>query len=144
MFVGEYLRTLDKKGRVFIPSDFRDELIKGAVIVKGFDEPCLYLFSYEEWDKLGDQIQPKLITKSDKSRFERWFFSSARKISIDPQGRINIPPELIAHAQLKKDIALIGVSNRIEIWDKDRWENYYKEAENKFLQNNDAIEELGN
>ncbi len=143
MFVGEYFRTLDKKGRIFIPSDYRDELIKGGIIAKGYDNVCLFLFSINEWNKLIEVIQSGNHFKIDKFRFERWFFSSANKINVDPQGRINIPSELIKHAKLDREVALVGVSNRIEIWDKELWESYYKEAEAKFLSEGSAIKELG-
>jgi MraZ protein len=123
MFIGEYHRTKDNKGRVFIPSKFREELIGGAVISKGFDERCLFLFSKEGWNNLRSKIQ------ADEA--------------IDPQGRVKIPQNLSEYANLDKDIVLVGVSDRVEIWSKQAWSSYYDETDNKFMSDDSTLEELG-
>lgn len=143
MFLGEYLRTKDNKGRVFIPSNFREGLTGGIVISKGFDEKCLFLFSKDSWKKLQEKILSGPIAKKNLQEFSRWFFSSAKEAEIDPQGRIKIPQNLEEHAGLERDIVLVGISDRIEIWAKEKWDKYYKSAESRFLGNSGTFEELG-
>lgn len=143
MFLGEFFRTKDNKGRVFIPSNFRDGLVGGMVISKGFDVKCLFLFSKESWKKLQEKILSGPIAKKNLQEFSRWFFSSASEVEIDPQGRIKIPQSLQDHASLGREVVLVGVSERIEVWDRELWENYYKGAETKFLQDDSTFEQLG-
>mgnify|MGYP000220985043 CR=1 FL=1 len=143
MFLGEYHRTIDNKGRVFIPAKFREDLIKGIVISKGFDEKCLFLFSKENWKKLEEKIMANKIAERSIQRFSRWFFSSASEETIDQQGRTRIPQNLIEYAELKKDIVMVGVSERAEIWAKEIWEKYYKQADAQFMGDKNAFERLG-
>jgi MraZ protein len=142
MFLGEYYRTRDSKGRVFVPSNFREGLIGGAVISKGFDEKCLFLFSEENWSKLQEKILSGPIAKKNTQVFSRWFFSSAIEAEMDPQGRIKIPQNLADYAGVNKDIVLVGVSERIEIWDKAKWEEYYNQAESRFMGDDATFEGL--
>jgi MraZ protein len=143
MFLGEYLRTKDSKGRIFIPSNLRDGLSGGMVISKGFDVKCLFLFSKESWKNLQEKILSGPIAKKNLQEFSRWFFSSAQVVDFDPQGRIKIPQSLQDHARIDKEIILVGVSDRIEIWDKEVWNDYYKNAETRFLGDSSTFEELG-
>jgi MraZ protein len=143
MFLGEHHRTIDSKGRIFIPSKFREDLIKGVIITKGFDEKCLFLFSREGWKKIQSRIMENPMAKRNIQRFSRWFFSSAAMESIDQQGRTRIPRNLIEHADLKKEIVLVGVSDRAEIWSGENWEKYYKKADSQFTEDQDSFEELG-
>ena len=143
MFIGEYHRTKDNKGRVFIPSKFREELIGGAVISKGFDERCLFLFSKEGWNNLRSKIPAGPIAKKNTLALARWFYASANDEAIDPQGRVKIPQNLSEYANLDKDVVLVGVSDRVEIWSKQAWSNYYNAAENKFMSDENTFEELG-
>jgi len=142
MFLGEYHRTKDSKGRIFVPSPFREDLISGTVISKGFDEKCLFLFSKEGWKKLQEKILSGPIAKKNIQVFSRWFFSSAKEAALDPQGRIKIPQNLTEHAGIKKEIVLVGVSERVEIWDKKKWEEYYNQAESKFMGDDTTFEGL--
>jgi len=143
MFLGEYLRTKDNKGRVFIPSNFREDLSGGMVVSKGFDEKCLFLFSRESWQKLQEKILSGPIARKNLQEFSRWFFSSAKEVETDPQGRIKIPQNLEEHAGLGKEVVLIGVSDRIEIWSRDNWDKYYKSADTRFMGDSGTFEELG-
>jgi len=143
MFLGEHHRTMDNKGRIFIPAKFREELIKGIIVTKGFDEKCLFLFSKEGWKSVQDKILDNPMAKRNTQRFSRWFFSSAAMESIDQQGRTRIPQNLIEYADLRKDIVLIGVSDRTEIWSKENWDKYYKQADSQFTEDQNAFEELG-
>ena len=143
MFLGEYQRTRDNKGRVFIPSKLREDLIGCTVIAKGYDKQCLFLFSKISWNKLQEKILAGPIARKDTQIFSRWFFSSASEEEIDHQGRIKIPQNLADYAGLGKDVVLIGNSERIEIWDKNKWEKYYTQAESKFLKDSSTFEKLG-
>lgn len=98
MFLGEYHRGIDNKGRIFIPSKFREGLIAGIIIAKGFDERCLFLFSKENWERLQNKILSGPITKRNTQIFSRWFFSSASMENMDQQGRVKIPKSLVDYA----------------------------------------------
>ncbi len=143
MFLGEHHRTIDSKGRIFIPAKFREEIIKGVIITKGFDEKCLFMFSKEGWKRIQDKIVENPMAKRNIQRFSRWFFSSATMESIDQQGRTRIPQNLVDHAGLKKEIVLVGVSDRAEIWSRENWDNYYNNADSQFSEDQNAFEELG-
>lgn len=143
MFLGEYRRAIDNKGRIFIPSKFREDLIKGIIVSKGFDERCLFLFSKDSWKSFQSKIMSLPITKKNIQRFSRWFFSSATEENMDQQGRIKIPQNLIEFAGLKKDIVLVGVSDRAEIWSEEMWSKYYREADSQFIGKESTLEELG-
>jgi len=143
MFLGEHHRTIDSKGRIFIPAKFREEIIKGVIITKGFDERCLFMFSKEGWKRIQDKIVENPMAKRNIQRFSRWFFSSATMESIDQQGRTRIPQNLVDHAGLKKEIVLVGVSDRAEIWSRENWDNYYNNADSQFSEDQNAFEELG-
>ena len=142
MFLGEYHRVIDNKGRIFIPSKFREDLIGGIIVSKGFDERCLFLFSKDGWKRLQDKILATPVTKKNTRKFSRWFFSSASEESMDQQGRTKVPQNLIEYAGLKKDIVLVGVSDRAEIWSKEKWDDYYKQADLEFTEDDDTFEKL--
>lgn len=124
MLIGEYAHTIDTKGRVIVPAKFRAELGDRFILTKGFDG-CLYGYSLDEWKKIEEKIQTlPLITGKDARNFTRFFFSSAIECELDTQGRILVSPSLRAHAELEKDLVIIGVSSRIEIWSKAKWDAY--------------------
>lgn len=143
MFLGEHHRTIDKKGRIFIPAKFREEVVKGVILTKGFDERCLFLYSKEGWKKVQDKILENPMAKRNLQRFSRWFFASATIENMDQQGRTRIPQDLIEYANLKKEIVLVGVSDRAEIWSEENWKKYYKNADSQFSEDQNAFEELG-
>lgn len=143
MFLGEYQRSIDNKGRIFIPTKFRENLTKGiAVISKGYDEKCLFLYSLENWQELVRRITALPVTKNNQE-FSRWFFKAAHEEVIDGQGRVKIEKSLAEYAGLNKDIVLVGVSTRAEIWSLAAWEIYSKAADEKFSGNEKAFESLG-
>lgn len=142
MFLGEYHRTIDNKGRIFIPAKFREDLIKGIVISKGFDEKCLFLFSKESWKRLEEKIMANKIAERNTQTFSRWFFSSASEEAMDQQGRTRIPQNLIDYGEFKKDIVMVGVSDRAEIWAKEIWQRYYEKADSQFMGDKNAFEKL--
>lgn len=123
MFIGEYNHGLDDKNRIKIPAKFRDELQDKFVLTKGLDG-CLYVYDLDEWKVLEEKLRKLPLTSKDARAFVRFFFSGANEIEIDKQGRALIPQNLIEYASLNKEIVSIGVSNRIEIWGKERWDEY--------------------
>lgn len=129
--MGEYQHSVDTKGRLIIPSKFREALQESFVITRGLDN-CLFGYPMDEWRKLEEKLKGLPMTKKDTRAFARFFFSGATEVEIDKQGRINIPTTLIQHANISKECIVLGVSNRIEIWAKDAWEDYFKESEESF------------
>ncbi len=124
MLLGEYFHNIDTKGRIILPSKFRTELGEKFIVTKGFDG-CLYGYSVEEWKGIEEKIKTlPLVTGKDARNFTRFFFSSAIECEIDSQGRILISSSLREFASLIKEVAIIGVSSRIEIWDKSKWITY--------------------
>jgi MraZ protein len=119
MLIGEYNYTLDAKGRVSFPSKLRDILGESFYITKGLDG-CLFVMSREEYRNLSEQIRKQGMEKSIP--LQRFFHSGAKEATADSHGRISIPPHLQAYAGLSKDVVVVGVSTRAEIWDKQRWD----------------------
>ena len=128
MFFGQYNNKMDAKGRLSIPIKFREELGYKFIITRGLDS-CLFGYSLTEWQKVESKIKSLPITKKNARTFQRFFFSAATEVEVDKQGRINIPASLIEHASLQKECVVNGLSNRIEIWDKDKWDNILQESE---------------
>jgi len=129
MLIGEYSHSIDSKGRMIVPAKFRIELGERFIVTKGFDG-CLYGYSLEEWKSIEEKIKSlPLITGKDARNFTRFFFSSAIECELDSQGRILITQNLREHAGLIKDVVVIGVSTRIEIWSKEKWEAYNDEQD---------------
>ncbi|MDI6703350.1 MAG: division/cell wall cluster transcriptional repressor MraZ [bacterium] len=125
MFLGKYEHTLDEKYRLIIPTKFR-KAIDNFVITCGLDN-CLFLYPMDEWMKISLALKEISTTKKDNRAFTRKFFSSAIEVTLDNQGRFTLPLPLREYARLNKEVVIIGVSNRIEIWAKDLWINYEKE-----------------
>lgn len=123
MFIGEYNHGVDNKNRIIIPSKFREELGESFILTKGLDN-CLYIYPMEEWKILEEKLRKLPLTNKDARAFVRFFFSGANEISIDKQGRALIPQNLIKYANINKDIVSIGVATRIEIWGREKWEEY--------------------
>lgn len=129
--MGEYKHNLDTKGRIIVPSKFRELLDEQFIITRGLDR-CLFAYTLDEWGRIEEKLKTLPLTKKDARKFTRLFFSGATNVEIDKQGRINIPQNLREYAGLLKDCTVIGVSNRIEIWDSVAWEDFYTESENNF------------
>ena len=123
MFYGEFQHTVDPKGRVIVPSTFREELGEKFILTKGLDD-CLFVYSKTEWSNLEAKLKTLPLSNKDARAFVRFFFSGATECEVDKQGRILIPQNLRSYAGLEKDIYIIGVSTRVEVWDKARWETY--------------------
>lgn len=121
MFMGEYSHTIDSKGRLIIPSKLRDELGENFVVTKGLDG-CLFVYAMDEWNLLNERLKTLPLTNPNTRRLNRFFLASASNGETDKQGRVLIPGVLREFAGLEKDVVLLGVGNRIEIWDKTAWE----------------------
>ncbi|WP_349410405.1 division/cell wall cluster transcriptional repressor MraZ [Pseudalkalibacillus sp. SCS-8] len=131
MFMGEHLHTIDDKGRMIIPSKFRENLGSTFVLTRGLDQ-CVFGYPLEEWKMLEEKLKALPFTKKDARAFTRFFFSGAAECQLDKQGRVNIASTLRQYAKLEKDCVVIGVSNRIEIWNKEIWEDYFAQSEDSF------------
>ena len=122
MFIGEYNHTIDTKGRLIVPSKFRESLGDECVVTKGLDG-CLFVYPMEEWAVFTDKLKDLPLTKKDARQFSRFFLAGAALCEVDKQGRILIPAVLREFAGLEKDAVLVGVSSRIEIWSRSNWES---------------------
>ncbi|UCD15394.1 MAG: division/cell wall cluster transcriptional repressor MraZ [Candidatus Omnitrophota bacterium] len=135
MWYGEFTHTLDDKDRFILPAKFREK-IKGLkqkkfYITRGLDG-CLFLFHQETWEKLEERLKSLSFAKQQSRSFNRLYFSGAQEIEIDSQGRIGISDYLKEFAQIRREIVIIGVADRIEIWDKDSWDKFYQENRKRF------------
>ncbi|NSL50771.1 division/cell wall cluster transcriptional repressor MraZ [Calidifontibacillus erzurumensis] len=133
MFMGEYHHTIDQKGRIIIPSKYRDLLGETFVLTRGLDQ-CLFGYTHEEWKMLENKLKALPFTKKDARAFTRFFFSGATECEFDKQGRVTIAAPLREYAKLEKDCVIIGVSNRFEIWSKQSWESYCELSEDTFAE----------
>ena len=124
MFKGEYQHNIDEKGRFIIPSKLRDGLGNSFVLTKGLDG-CLFAYTVAGWESLEKGLRRLPFTKADARAFSRLLLSGANDIDVDKQFRVLIPPSLREHAGLEKDIVILGVGGRVEIWDKARWGKYH-------------------
>ena len=144
MLMGEYHHNIDDKGRLTIPSKFRDDLGEKFVITRGL-ENCLFAYSLEDFQKIVAELQKIPFTKKNARQFMRFFLSGATTVEFDKQGRINISSPLISYAELKKECIIIGTGDRLEIWSSNNWNDFFDStkdnmsdiAENLFSNNID-------
>ncbi len=129
--MGEYQHTLDTKQRLIIPAKFRDQLGSQFVVTRGLDG-CLFGYPMSEWQLLEQKLKALPLTKRDARAFVRFLYSAATVCTLDKQGRINIPDPLVKYADLSKKCMVVGVSNRLEIWDSDRWDAYNADTADNF------------
>ena len=122
MYKGDYVHTIDEKGRIIIPAKFREQLGSGFVITKGLDR-CLWLLDAESWNKLEYKLRGMDVMKGAGRQLQRHFSASAIDGETDKQGRILLPPSLRTYAQLDKEVLVCGMINRIEIWNKSLFED---------------------
>ena len=126
MLIGEYHHNIDEKGRLIIPSKFREEIGNSFVVTRGLDG-CLFVYSLVEWEKIIAKLKKLPFTKKDARTFTRFFLASATVCEFDRQGRINLVNSLIEYADLKKECVIIGVNDRLEIWSLDKFDNLMEE-----------------
>ena len=123
MFIGEYLHNLDEKKRVSLPKAFRSSLGRKVVMTRGLDN-CLFVYSRAAWEKVAGKLQELSFAQADTRGFNRFILSGAAEVEVDGAGRILIPEHQREFAGLKKTVVFAGVSDRVEIWDRDRWNTY--------------------
>jgi len=135
MFYGEYQHSLDRKGRLVFPSKFRqvsqENYIERFYITRGLDK-CLFVFTEEEWKLQEQQFKSLPFTKAEARRFNRLYFSGACEIILDKQGRVLIPKYLKDYAGIERQVVIVGVSNRIEIWSANSWKDFYEKTQGSF------------
>lgn len=135
MFYGEYTHNIDNKGRLIIPSRLRmvikEDYIDRFYVTRGL-EGCIFAFAEAEWTKLKEKITTLPMMKANARAFMRMLFSGAYEVECDKQGRINLPPSLIQYAGIQKEVTVVGVLNRLEIWDSQRWNKFYQDTSQTF------------
>lgn len=122
MLTGEYNHTIDPKGRVIIPAKLREKLGDRFYVTKGLDG-CLFVFDEQEWKVFEEKLGSLPLSNNEARIFVRFFLSGVIEAEIDKQGRITLPANLREHAELEKDVVLVGAARRAEIWSKARWDN---------------------
>jgi len=142
LFFGEYYHSLDEKGRVILPVKFRESLADGLFVTKSFDN-CLLAYTKKDWFEMVDKINSLPTTKASVRNFQRFFIGSAVEGEVSRQGRISIPQNLREFAGLEKDIVIVGVANKLEIWAKERYEEYTAGAEQAAAEIAEEIAEFG-
>jgi len=139
MFVGEYSHNIDAKGRVIIPAKFREQLGERFMITKGF-EGCLFVYPMDAWEELAENLSKLPSNQQSARSLQRKFLSGAAEGEPDKQGKVLITQPHREHAALSKEVVIIGVSKRVEIWDAQRWRDYYQNDEEMSIE--EAAESL--
>ncbi|HLG20216.1 MAG TPA: division/cell wall cluster transcriptional repressor MraZ [Bdellovibrionota bacterium] len=145
MFRGRYDHTVDGKGRLSIPSRFREILsdkYSESLVVTNFDR-CLVAFPQEEWENLERKAAALSQLKKEVKAFQRYFISGATECPLDAQGRILLPPKLREYADLQRDVVVVGMLKKIEIWSKTRWEEAFTDSQKSFEEISDVLADLG-
>ncbi len=142
MLIGEYIHSLDSKGRLIMPAKLREDMGEKFIITTGLDG-CLFGFSMPEWKQFEDKLKTLPITNKNARNFVRFFLSGATECELDKQGRFLIASKLRAVAALDKDVAIIGAGTRIEIWNKEKWEEHNSEENLSIEEIEKNMEELG-
>ncbi|HEY4527406.1 MAG TPA: division/cell wall cluster transcriptional repressor MraZ [Candidatus Paceibacterota bacterium] len=142
MFIGEYEHTLDEKKRVSLPKSFRTALGRKMVMTRGLDN-CLFIYSQKNWEKVAAKLESLSFAAADTRGFNRFILSGAAEVEADAAGRILIPEHQKEFAGLKKTVVFTGVSDRVEVWDADRWNAYKGKIEKQADALAERLSELG-
>lgn len=142
MFMGEYNHTVDAKGRLIIPSRFREALGDRFVVTKGLDG-CLFAYDNQEWSAFEEKLKALPLNRKDNRQFARFFLAGAAEVEVDRQGRILLPAGLREFAGLTKDVVLVGVASRIEIWSRAKWDDMQEEDADSVEDIAERMSELG-
>lgn len=142
MYIGEYTYSIDAKRRMAVPAKFRKELSTGAVITRGIDN-CLALYAVKAWEVMAEKLQNLTSARGEARGLARILLSGATDVGFDKLGRILIPDHLTKYARLKKNVVIIGLGNRIEIWDRKAWDDYKVKTEAQVGSMAERLEELG-
>ncbi|RRD60206.1 division/cell wall cluster transcriptional repressor MraZ [Leucobacter sp. OH1287] len=132
MFLGTFNPKLDDKGRLILPAKFRD-LCSGVVITRG-QENCLYMFTQAEFERIHQEIKQAPLTSKQGRNFLRVFLAGAHDEMPDKQNRVTIPQALRKYASLERELAVVGVGSRVEIWDAKQWQEYLDAQEQAFAE----------
>lgn len=129
MLIGEYTHTIDDKNRISLPAKIRSLIGKKVVITPGLDQ-CLFVFTTKEWEVIAGKLsENSSMLSSDMRSFTRYMFGGASEVEVDNIGRVLVPDFLRERANLKARVVLIGVQNRLEIWNEKSWTDYKKQVE---------------
>jgi len=131
MFLGQYEHTIDEKGRLIVPAKYRESLGDNFIITFGLDV-CLFVYPLEEWKVLSEKLKLLPLGQRDARAFKRILYSRATSCTLDNQSRVIIMKYLRDYAQIKREVMVIGVLDRLEIWSKDIWQGYFKEIEDSY------------
>ncbi len=142
MFIGEFKHSVDTKGRVAVPAKFRNQISSGAIITRGLDH-CLFVFTEGDWEALAQKIIALPLAQSNSRAFSRLMLAGASGVEVDSQGRILIPDYLRKYAGISKSVKVIGVYNRVEIWDEASWQKYKEKTENAGDEIAEKLGEIG-
>lgn len=142
MFIGEYHHQIDDKGRLAVPTKFRNDLVKGAVVTRGLDS-SLFLLPWEEWGKLAEKLSDLPLGRANSRAFARLMLAGAMDVKLDKQGRFVIPEYLRDYAKLSKKTVIVGVNTRLEIWDEKEWDAYRTQTEKDAGSIAEQLGELG-
>lgn len=142
MFLGEFQHILDEKGRIALPTRFRRDIGREIVVTKGLDS-CLWVYPHAEWQVLAEKLARLSVSKSQHRSFVRLMLAGAMDVRVDGQGRVNIPQYLISFAKLAKEVVITGLYNRLEVWDKQKWDSYKRQMEKDSTKVADSLSELG-
>lgn len=142
MFIGEYNHSIDEKKRLSLPARFRKELGKTVVVTRGFDN-CLVVYSQKKWEQVTEELKKISSNRAEGRMFSRFVLGGAIEAELDKLGRILVPDYLKQYAGLKKDVIVCGLSDKLEIWDMERWLGYKKENEQNIDKLAENLPELG-
>ncbi|MBM3209177.1 division/cell wall cluster transcriptional repressor MraZ [Candidatus Shapirobacteria bacterium] len=142
MFIGTHYHSLDSRNRLAVPKKFREELGKEAVVTRGLDG-CLFLYSKGNWLEIQEKLSKTPLTKADARSFSRLILSGAVEVEADKIGRILLPGFLKDSVEIKTEVAVLGVGERIEVWAKERWETYRQKLEEEKDSVAERLSELG-
>ena len=142
MLIGEYEHSIDTKGRLIMPSKLKEDIGEKFVVTKGLDG-CLFVYSQTEWKIFEDKLRTFPLTNKDARALIRFFLAGAMECEIDKQGRFLIPSNLRGFAGLEKEVVVIGVLDKIEIWSKDKWLKYSEEENNSADEIAEKMSNLG-
>lgn len=142
MFIGEYQHAIDDKGRMAVPVKFRATLGEHAIVTRGLDR-CLFIFSALEWEGLAKKLVALPLAQANSRAFTRLMLAGAMEVDLDSQGRMLVPDYLRVYADLKKQIIVAGLYNRIELWNETAWKKYKTQTESDSDEIAERLSELG-
>jgi MraZ protein len=142
MLLGQYHHSVDSKGRIIIPNEFRKDVSPNLYLTKGI-ESCIFVFSETSWQVLAEKIASLPLAKRVGREFARIFLANATEETVDGQGRIMIPRHLREYAAISKKVVTVGVGSRMEIWSESVWDQYTQEVEGKYSEITESIMDMG-